>query len=170
MIQLARLGLVGFGGVGPQAYHAFVERSGWLSVEDFTELYSVAQALPGANVMNLCAISGDRWFGPLGALAAVASITLPPLVVILVAASAVAHIEHAPRIVGAECAVVAASAGLIFANAYRVFGTIARRRSAAIAIAAVIAAAVVFHALSMPVATLIGLVVGFAVAAAPVRS
>jgi chromate transport protein ChrA len=46
----ARLGLFGFGGVGPQGYHYFVKRSNWLGDEEFAELFSIAQALPGANV------------------------------------------------------------------------------------------------------------------------
>jgi chromate transporter len=163
MIGLARLGLLGFGGVSPQVYHVFVERSGWLAADEFTELYSVAQALPGANAVNLCAITGDRWFGPIGALAAVSAISVPPFVVILVVATAIAHVERAPRFVGAECAVVAASAGLIFATAYRIFRTIARRRAAAVAIAVAVAAAVVLHFASMPVATIAALAVGFGI-------
>ncbi len=161
MAGLARLGALGFGGVGPQAYHVFVERSGWLTDDEFAELLSVAQALPGANVVNLCAICGDRWFGPRGALAATAAITLPPLVIILLAAAALAHVVRSPRLVGAECGVVAASAGLIFATAYRIFTTVARRRAAAVAIAGVLALAVVARVLSMPIATLVALAAGF---------
>jgi chromate transporter len=158
---LARLGLVAFGGVGPQAYHAFVERSGWLSPDEFAELMSVAQALPGANVVNLCAIAGDRWFGPLGALAAVGAITVPPLILVIAAASALAHAARAPRFVAAECAVVAASAGLILATALRVFSTIPRRRVAAVGLGCAVALAVGLHAASMPVATLVAMATGF---------
>jgi chromate transporter len=164
MAGLARLGIIAFGGVGPQAHHTFVERSGWLDDDEFAELYSIAQALPGANVVNLCGICGDRWFGPAGAAAAVAAITVPPLVLVLVAASLLAHVPRSPRLVGAECALVAASAGLILATAYRVFATIARRRAAAYAIAAAVAASVALHVLSMPAATVAGLAAGIAVA------
>ncbi len=159
---LARLGLLAVGGVGPQAHHTFVERSGWLDNDEFAELYSIAQALPGANVVNLCAICGDRWFGPCGAAAAVAAITVPPLMLVLAAASLLAHVTRSPRLVGAECALVAASAGLILATAYRVFATIARQRAAASVIAAAVAASVALHALSMPVATIAGLAAGIA--------
>jgi len=163
MAGLARLGLVAFGGVGPQAHHAFVERSGWLDADEFAELYSIAQALPGANVVNLCGICGDRWFGPAGAAAAVAAITVPPLMLVLAAAALLAHVPRSPRLVGAECALVAASAGLILATAYRVFATIARHRATAYTIAAGVAASVALHVLSMPVATVAGLAVGIAV-------
>ena len=161
MLVLARLGLLGFGGVGPQAHHTFVERTGWLGADEFADALSLAQALPGANVVNLCAIVGDRWFGPVGALGAVAAITIPPLIVVLLAAAALARVAHAPRLVTAECAVVAASAGLIAATAVRIFATIGRRRAAAGAIAAGMALAIGAHAVSMPVATIVGLAAGF---------
>lgn len=161
--ELARLGIFGFGGVGPQAYHHFVERCGWLSAEEFAERFSVAQALPGANVVNLCAIVGDEWFGPPGAIAAVSAITVPPLIVVLVAASALAHVAHAPRLIAAECAVVAASAGLILATAYRIMTTIARRRLVAAGLAASVALGVGLHVVSMPVATICALAAGIAI-------
>jgi chromate transporter len=163
MIGVASLGILGFGGVGPQAYAFFVERSGWLSADDFAERYSLAQALPGANVVNLCAIVGDGWFGPLGALAAVSAITVPPLLVVLGLAAALAHVTRSPRFVAAECAVVAASAGLILATAYRVFATIARRRAAAAAIAAAVALTISLHVTGMPVATIIAVAAGITI-------
>jgi len=160
MAGLARLGLSAFGGVGPQAYHFFVEHSGWLSPADFAECASVAQALPGANVVNMCAILGDRWFGPLGALGAVAAITVPPLALVVAAASLLARVPSAPRFTALECTVVAASAGLILATAYRIFRTIARRRWAAGIIALGIAVAVGASGVGMPVATVVGIAVG----------
>ncbi len=98
----------------------------------------------------------------MGALWAVAAITLPPLLVVLVAATALRHVSHAPRFVGAECGVVVASAGLLLATAYRVLGTIVRRRAAALALAAAVAFAVGTHFIGMPVATLAALAMGFA--------
>jgi chromate transporter len=163
MLGLARLGLLGFGGVGPQAYHVFVERSRWLSPEEFAEGYGLAQALPGANVVNLCAIMGDRWFGPLGAVAAVGAITVPPLVVVLLAAATIARVGRAPRVVAAEGAIVAASAGLLLATAYRVLTTIARRRVLAAAIAAMVAYVVAAHVANMPVATVVAVGAGWCV-------
>jgi len=163
MFGLARLGILGFGGVGPQAYYFFVEQSGWLTADEFAERYSIAQALPGANVVNLCAILGDRWFGPIGAIAAVSAITVPPLVVVLIAASAIAHVTRSPRFVAAESAVVAASAGLIVANAYRVLSTVSRRRIGAVVIAFAVAFAVGAHAVSMPTATLAAGAVAFGI-------
>jgi chromate transporter len=163
MRGLAGLGLAGFGGVGPQAYHFFVERLGWLDADEFAERYSLAQALPGANVVNLCAIVGDTFFGPVGAAAAVAAITVPPLIIAVAAASAVAHLARAPHVASAEAAVVAASAGLLFATAYRVLATVRHLRLGALVLAASVMTAVVSHVLSMPIATLIAIAAGWAI-------
>src|SRR4051812_1765838 len=67
-----RLALQGFGGVLPVAQRELVERERWLSREQFIELLSVAQVLPGPNVVNLALMFGDRYFGWRGGLAALA--------------------------------------------------------------------------------------------------
>ncbi len=162
VLGLARLGLLGFGGVGPQAYSFFVEQTAWLHADEFAELYSLAQALPGANVVNLCAILGDRWYGPLGALAAVAAITLPPLALVLCLAVGLAHVTRAPRLIAAECGVVVASAGLILATAFRVVATATRRRLLMMCIVISVAFVVTAHVLSMPLATVLGVALGIA--------
>src|SRR5882762_8379334 len=65
-----RLALQGFGGVLPIAQRELVERERWLTREQFVELLSVAQVLPGPNVVNLALMFGDRAFGWRGGLAA----------------------------------------------------------------------------------------------------
>ncbi len=50
-----RLALQGFGGVLAVAQVELVERRRWLTREEFVELLSVSQVLPGPNVVNLCA-------------------------------------------------------------------------------------------------------------------
>ncbi len=50
--------LQGFGGVLPVAQHELVERQRWLTKQEFAETLSIAQVLPGPNVVNLCLIVG----------------------------------------------------------------------------------------------------------------
>src|SRR3954468_13783310 len=71
-----RLALQGFGGVLPVAQRELVERERWLTREQFVELLSVAQVLPGPNVCNLALIFGDRHFGWRGGLAALGGMIL----------------------------------------------------------------------------------------------
>ncbi len=166
MLGLAGLGLAGFGGVGPQAYHFFVVRKAWLDADAFAECLSLAQALPGANIVNLCAILGDAWFGPAGAIAAVAAITVPPLVIAVSVASALTRIARAPHLASAEAAVVAASAGLLIATAYRIMSTIRHLGGVAVVLAASLTLVVAFHGLSMPLATLLAIALAWIIALA----
>ena len=69
-IAFSLLALQGFGGVLAVAQRELVDRRGWLSRAEFVELYSIAQMLPGPNVVNLSLMIGDRYFGWRGALAA----------------------------------------------------------------------------------------------------
>ncbi|MGL1834320.1 chromate transporter [Rhodocyclaceae bacterium SMB388] len=54
---------------------------------EFVELYSLAQTLPGANVVNLSLILGECHFGWRGALAAVGRISLILLTVMIMLAT-----------------------------------------------------------------------------------
>jgi len=96
-----RLALQGFGGVLPVAQRELVERLGWLTRQDFLELLSLSQVLPGPNVVNLGLIMGDRAFGLRGALAAVAGMLLGPLILVLVLAVAAVQWRDLPAVGGA---------------------------------------------------------------------
>ena len=45
------------------AQRELVERKRWLTREEFLDLLSVAQVLPGPNIVNLSMMLGDRWVG-----------------------------------------------------------------------------------------------------------
>ncbi len=65
-----RLALQGFGGVLPVAQRELVERQRWLTREQFLEMLTLSQVLPGPNVINLSLMVGQRFLGARGALAA----------------------------------------------------------------------------------------------------
>ena len=64
------VGLFGFGGIGAAIYHVVVERRKWLSADDYATLLGLGQVLPGASLINITTILGDRNHGPMGALVA----------------------------------------------------------------------------------------------------
>ena len=78
-LRFNRMALQGFGGVLAVAQIELVERSGWLTREEFVETLSLAQVLPGPNVCNLALMTGDRFFGWRGAAAALGGMMLVPL-------------------------------------------------------------------------------------------
>lgn len=114
-----RLALQGFGGVLPVAQRELVERLRWLSREQFLELLSLAQVLPGPNVVNLALIYGDRCFGARGAWAALAGMLLGPLVVVLALALLAVHTRDVPAVAGALRGMGVVAAALVLATALK---------------------------------------------------
>ena len=54
------LALQGFGGVLTVVQRELVEKKQWLSLQEFSEDWAVAQVLPGPNVVNLSLMLGSR--------------------------------------------------------------------------------------------------------------
>jgi len=120
------LALQGFGGVLPVTQRELVERLRWLDQEQFIELLSLSQVLPGPNVINLSLMFGDRCFGWRGALAAVAGMLAAPLIIVLVLASLYAQFAAIPQVAGALHGMGAVACGLILATACRLAPTLMR--------------------------------------------
>ncbi len=115
----SRLALQGFGGVLPVAQRELVDRLQWLTPEEFLELLSLSQVLPGPNIINLGLILGDRCFGWRGALAALAGLLLAPLGIVLLLAVAVAHWRDVPQVAGALRGMGVVAAGLVLSTAVK---------------------------------------------------
>ena len=113
------LALQGFGGVLPVAQRELVDRLRWLTRQQFLELLSVAQVLPGPNIVNLLLIFGDRLFGWRGALAATAGILLAPLAVVLLLALLVGQLQGVPHVAGALRGMGVVAAGLVLSTAFK---------------------------------------------------
>jgi chromate transporter len=120
------LALQGFGGVLPVAQRELVDKRRWLSREQFLEVLSVGQVLPGPNVVNIALMVGDRFFGWRGAIASLAGILLAPLVIVLTLAVLYARFAAEPRVAGAVRGMGAASAGLIIAMGFKLAPTLQR--------------------------------------------
>ncbi len=114
-----QLALQGFGGVLPVAQRELVDKRQWLGGDEFLALLSLAQVLPGPNVINLALMIGDRYAGTRGALAALAGILCAPLVLVLTLAVVVQQLQHWPLVGAALRGMGAVSAGLIVATALK---------------------------------------------------
>ncbi len=121
-----RLALQGFGGVLAVAQRELVEHRRWLTREEFLELVSAAQVLPGPNVVNLSLMLGDRYFGLRGALAALAGMLAVPLVIVLLMTTLYAQFAQAPAVSGALRGMGAVAAGLILATACKLMMALKR--------------------------------------------
>lgn len=114
-----RLALQGFGGVLPVAQRELVDRLGWLTRQQFLELLSLAQVLPGPNIVNLALIMGDRWFGWRGALAATAGLLVAPLIIVLLLAIFAVQLQGQPVVAGALRGMGVVAAALVLSTALK---------------------------------------------------
>jgi chromate transporter len=119
------VGLTSIGGAAGPLRHVVVKRRRWMTEGELSELFGLCQALPGATVVNIAVMFGDRCSGVLGALAAVAGLCIPSLIVALVLASVATHISATnARFAAAELAVTAAVAGIFISNGLRLIATL----------------------------------------------
>ncbi len=123
-----RLALQGFGGVLAVAQRDLVENRRWLTREQFVEMLSLSQVLPGPNVVNLSLMFGDRFFGVRGALSALAGMLVVPLVIVLALAAAYAEFARIAIVSGALRGMGAVAAGLVIATAVKLMATLGTNR------------------------------------------
>ena len=114
-----RMAMQGFGGVMAVAQREIVERERWLDAEQFLEMLSLAQVLPGPNIINLALMIGDRFFGARGIAAALAGLLVLPLVLVLVLASLYGQFATVPLVAGALRGMGAVAAGLVISTAIK---------------------------------------------------
>jgi chromate transporter len=80
VLQFALLSLVAFGGgnaILPELHRVVVEQHHWLSDATFTELFAIAQAAPGPNILVVSLI-GLQIAGIAGFFAVTAAFCIPP--------------------------------------------------------------------------------------------
>lgn len=122
-IAFSVLALQGFGGVAVVAQHELVERTRWMTNEEFVEEWAVAQIMPGPNIVNMSIMIGARSFGVPGALAALAGMLSIPLVLVLLLALVYSRYASHPDVVGAMRGMGAVVAGMIFAMGLKLSST-----------------------------------------------
>lgn len=125
-LSFTLLSLKGFGGVLAVVQQELVERKRWMSRETFLEEWTVAQTLPGPNVINLSLMIGSRYFGLAGALAALAGMLAAPLAIVLVLAALHTHFADSAMLSGALRGMTAVAAGLILASGIKLAGALGR--------------------------------------------
>jgi chromate transporter len=115
-LSFSWLALQGFGGVLAVAQRELVEKKRWLTREEFTEEWAVAQIMPGPNVINMAIMLGGRHFGWRGGVVALAGMLGVPFVITLSLAMLYGQFHHYPAVAGALRGMGAVSAGLITAT------------------------------------------------------
>src|SRR5690348_15392183 len=115
-LAFAAISLSGFGGVLAWARRIMVERRRWFTAEEFNEAFALCAFLPGGTMVNFAVIFGSRMRGPLGALAAVAGLLGPPMILIIAMGALYAQYGDLPALRRMLTGVAAAAAGLMVAT------------------------------------------------------
>jgi chromate transporter len=115
-LAFAAISLSGIGGVLAWARRIMVERRRWFTAEEFNEVFALCAFLPGGNMVNFAVIFGSRVRGPLGALAALAGLLGPPMILIIAVGALYAHYGELPALRRMLTGVAAAAAGLMIAT------------------------------------------------------
>ena len=120
------IGARAFGGVLPWAHRVMVEERRWLSPEDFAEVLTLCQFLPGPNIGNCAVVLGRRWFGVTGSVVAFLGLFALPFVWVLMLASLYAEWVSQPMVKAVVTGVGTAGAGLFIGTALKLARPIAR--------------------------------------------
>ena len=100
-LTFARIGVFTFGGgysMLPMFRRELVEKHGWLTDEELTDYYSVAQCIPGIIAVNTSALAGYKQKSRAGGLAAVAGIITPSILIILTIAAFISNFSDIPAV------------------------------------------------------------------------
>jgi chromate transporter len=114
---LAGLSLIAVGGANAvlPELHTIVTQHGWISSETFTQLFAIAQAAPGPNVL-VVGLIGWKIAGVLGAVAAVIAMCGPSSLLAFAASRAWTHFERARARMVLAATLTPISVGLILGS------------------------------------------------------
>jgi chromate transporter len=93
----ASIGLQSFGGGASTTLliqRAFIEKRNWMTIEDFTEFWSLCILTPGINLIGLTILIGKKLGGGLGILASLAGLLLPSAAITCILAALFQQVEH----------------------------------------------------------------------------
>lgn len=118
------VGLFGFGGIAASSYHVIVERRRWLTPKEYASTLGLGQVLPGANLINMATIIGDRIHGATGAALALLGLMSMPVLILVALATLYDRFADLPDVRAATLAAGAGAVGLTFGTAYKLASTI----------------------------------------------
>src|SRR5271168_1285024 len=110
------LGSTSFGTVVPYLRTSLVTKHGWLDDDQFVELLSISQTLPGLNATNMSVLVGQRLRGVTGAIAALAGMCLPGALIMFAVGVVYGRHGDRPNATAMLHGVAAAVIGLLMAT------------------------------------------------------
>ncbi|MFP5115833.1 chromate transporter [Bacillaceae bacterium C204] len=111
-----KIGPVTFGGgfaMIPLIEKEVVDRRNWLKREDITDIFALAQSVPGAVAINSATFIGKRMGGIKGAIAAMLGVSLPTFLIVLFLGAMYSLFQDNPKVEAAFLAIRASIVALI---------------------------------------------------------
>jgi chromate transporter len=139
------VGVLGFGGVLPLARRMIVEQRRWLSPVEFTDVLSLCQFLPGANIVNVSVALGGRWHGPVGSVAAITGLLAAPIAIVIALGAVYMRWHGVPAVAHGFAGLAAAASGLVLATALRIASPLRTKPRAVLVATAALAALALFR-------------------------
>jgi chromate transporter len=118
-----------FGGVVPITRRMLIDTRRWISEDEFNELLSLCQFLPGPNIGNMSVAVGARFHGIPGAFFAVMGLMLAPCCIAISLAQVYEHFAQATVIRHVFIGIAAVASGMIFGLAGKIAATVVKRRA-----------------------------------------
>jgi chromate transporter len=118
-LAFLQIGVSSFGGALPWARRILVEERKWLGDKSFTEMLTIAQALPGPNIVNIAVYYGFRHRGMMGVVASSLGLLVVPMLIVLAMAKLYLMFAYVPQVKGAILGMTAAATGFMFAQAVK---------------------------------------------------
>ena len=119
LLGFMTVGMIGFGGIANALFHVVVEKRKWLTAEEYTMTFGLAQILPGAAPINTSIMIADRFQGIPGVLSAIAGLLCVPLISLIALALIYDQFSDLPEVRYGTVASVAAAAGLSLGTALK---------------------------------------------------
>jgi chromate transporter len=117
---------VSFGGgfaMIPLIEKEIVEKRKWVTKEDMTEILALSQTVPGAVAVNSATFIGHRITGIKGAVAAMAGVSLPTFLIVLVLGISYFYIQDNLKLEAAFVSIRVTIVALILYAAIKIAGT-----------------------------------------------
>jgi chromate transporter len=119
-IYFAALSCIAFGGlpsVVPEMQRLVVDAKGWMSPDEFIQLFAIAQAAPGPNIL-FSALVGWKLAGLVGAVVALFSICAPAAVISWWVSGLWERYKQAPWRIALQRAIAPLVVALIFSGGF----------------------------------------------------
>lgn len=114
-LSFTKIALSGFGGTMAWAHREIVHNKSWMSEEEFTEMLSISQFVPGPNIANVAIYVGGRFHRWSGAIAAELGLMWGPVAILIGLGMLYDRYGALPSVSGALAGVTAAAMGMFVA-------------------------------------------------------